>query len=426
MAATSRTLYQTLCVAVPKGLGGFVTIGLNGLLLTRMTPAEFGVYSICLLLVTLADGVLGAAIDMSAVKLASLHRLQDPRRAAAAEQWAAVFKIGLSLLLIGLLLPALPQLSQALFHRSDAALLLLAMTVAAAVLLMRSVFTHLQLRGRFAAYAGLELLAQSLRVAGIAAVLLWWQPSAWTLTLAALGGTGLAVLGGLGGLGIANLGLTPGRLRWSDGSELLHTLRWMLLTFALSSLYARLDILLLTQWSTIDQVGLFAAAQVFAFVPELFGMWLAVVFSPRVAPAQADATLRGLMLRVQSVVGAAAVSAGLLIGCVLTALPGSLPGKYAGAAELLMPLLLGALAGMVAMPVSVPFLMFAKPRFIVTFDLLSAPLLLLAYHLAIEHSGAVGAAWVSGCARLIKAAVLLASAWLWAHPARPEGLTQPL
>ena len=424
MSASARTLYQTACVAVPKGLGGVVTIGLNGLLLTRMTPAEFGVYSVCLLLVTLADGVLGAAVDMSAVKLASLHRLQDPRRAAAAEQWAAVFKIGLSLLLIGLLLPALPQLSQALFHRSDAALLLLAMTVAAAVLLMRSLFTHLQLGGRFAAYAGLEMLAQSLRVAGIAAVLLWWQPSAWTLTLAALAGTGLAVLGGLG-IAKLGLGLAPWRLRWSDGSELLHTLRWMLLTFALSSLYARLDILLLTQWSSIDQVGLFAAAQVFAFVPELFGMWLAVVFSPRVAPAQADATLRVLLLRVQSVVGAAALAAGLLIGGLLSALSASWLGKYAGVAELLMPLLLGALAGMVAMPVSVPFVMFARPRFIVTYDLLSAPLLLLAYHLAIDHGGAVGAAWVSGCARLIKAAVLLASAWIWAHPARPEELTQP-
>lgn len=423
MAATARTLYQTLCVAMPKGLGGFVTIGLNGLLLTRLTPAEFGVYSICLLLVTLADGVLGAAIDMSAVKLASLHRLHDPRRAIAAEQWAALFKVGLSLLLIALLLPALPHLSQALFHRSDAALLLLAMTVAAGVLLMRSLFTHLQLGGRFAAYAGLELLAQSLRVAGIAAVLLWWQPSAWTLTLAALSGTGLAVLGGLR---ISNLRFTPWRLRWSDGFELLHTLRWMLLTFALSSLYARLDILLLTQWSTIDQVGLFAAAQVFAFVPELFGMWLAVVFSPRVAPAQADASLRGLMLRVQSVVGAAALAAGLLIGGLLSALPGSLPGKYSGAAELLMPLLLGSLAGMVALPVSVPFVMFAKPRFIVTYDLLSAPLLLLAYHLAIQHGGAVGAAWVSGCARLLKAAVLLVSAWLWAQPARLERIKPPL
>ena len=39
-----------------------------------------------------------------------------------------------------------------------------------------------------------------------------------------------------------------------------------------------------------------------------------------------------------------------------------------------------------------------------------------AYHLAIGHSGAVGAAWVSGGARIIKATVLQVVAWLWARP----------
>ena len=420
MAAHAGTLYQTLCVAVPKGMGGFVAIGLNGLLLTHMAPTEFGVYSICLLLVTLADGVLGAAIDMAAVKLASQYRAHDQRRADAAEQWGALFKIGLSLALIGLMLPALTPLSQALFHREDSSLLLLAMAVALGVLVMRSVFTHLQLGGRFAAYAVLELLAQSLRVAGIGAVVLWWQPSAWTLTMAAVIGTGLAVLGGLH---IAKIGKVPWRLRWSDGRELLQTLRWMLLTFALSSLYARLDVLLLTQWSTIEQVGLFAAAQVFAFVPELFGMWLAVVFSPRVASAQADATLRRLMLRVQSAVGFCALVCGLLIWLLLCWLPEYLPHRYAGVADILIPLLLGAFGGMLVIPVTVPFVMFARPRFIVAYDVLSAPLLLLAYHVAINHAGAVGAAWVSGCARLTKAAILLAGAWIWADPARYEKLT---
>lgn len=415
-----RTLYQSACVALPKGLGGVLNIVLNGLLLTRMAPAEYGVYALCVLLVTLTDGVLGAAIDLGAVKLASVRRLHDPRAAAAAEQWAALIKMGLLLALLVLLLPVMSALSKALFQRHDAALLILALTVAAGVLMLRSIATHLQLAQRFTAYAAFELLAQAWRVGGIVAVLLWAEVSAWTLMLAALGATLLTLLGGVQLAGLRWPGVS---WRWSDGRELLRALRWMVLTFALSSLYARLDLLLLTQWSSIDQVGLFAAAQVFATVPELFGMWLAVVFSPRVAPAQANWTLRRLMLQVQSSVGLCAVVGGCGVWWLLHWQPAWLPASYAQAADVLLPLLLGSVVSMLAMPVTVPFLMFTRPRFIVQYDLLSAPVLLLVYHLAITHWGAVGAAWVSGCARVLKALVLLVYAWSWAQRVRAPKLT---
>ena len=47
--------------------------------------------------------------------------------------------------------------------------------------------------------------------------------------------------------------------------------------------------------------------------------------------------------------------------------------------------------------------------------LASLPLLLLAYHIGIGAAGAVGAAWVSAGARIIKAVVLQALAWHWAR-----------
>jgi O-antigen/teichoic acid export membrane protein len=408
-----RSLFQTVCVSLPKGLGGLLTVVLNGILLTRMTPAEFGVYAICLLVVTLADGVLGSAVDMSAVKLASQHRQHDARRAAAVEHWAAVIKFAISALVLLILSPLLAPLSAALFHREDPGLLLLALVVAAGVLMMRSVGLNLQLSQRFEAYAGLELWAQTLRVVGILAVLQWWQPSALALTLASLAGTVLAVLGGLR---IAGIRWPAEPLRWADGRELLLSLRWMLATFALSALYVRVDLLALTQWSTIEQVGLFAAAQVFAFVPELFGMWVAVVFSPRVMPCHADGSLRTLMRRVQGGIGALAVATALGVWLLLNWLPGWVPPAFASATDILWPLLLGALAGMVALPVTVPFVMFSRPGFILAYDLLTLPLLLLAYYWAIPQFGAVGAAWVSAVGRIIKSVALQLCAWAWAPP----------
>lgn len=417
-----RSLYQAVCVSLPKGLGGLLTILLNGILLTRMTPAEFGVYAVCLLICTLADGVMGSAIDMSAVKLASSHRLQDGRRATAIEHWAVLVKLGFSAGVLLLLSPWLTPLSMALFHREDPVLLTLALVVAAGVLAMRSVALNLQLSQRFEAYAGLELLAQALRVIGITAVLLWWQPSALTLTLASLGGTVLAVLGGLR---IAGLNWPTAPLRWADGRELMVSLRWMLATFALSAIYVRADMLALTQWSSIEQVGLFAAAQVFAFVPELFGMWVAVVFSPRVLPSHADGSLRPLMRRVQGSIGSLAVVAALLAWLVLQWLPSWVPRDFARSTDILWPLLLGALAGMVAMPVTIPFVMFSRPGFILAYDLLSLPLLLLAYYWAIRHFGAVGAAWISAGSRIIKSTALQVCAWTWAQPGLRTNLSMP-
>lgn len=406
------TLLQMACVTIPKGLGGVLTIVLNGVLLARMTPAEFGVYSVCLTLVILAEAVLGTAIDMSAVKIASAYSRCDMQRVVAVEQWAIIVKLGVSALTLSTLLAFAASASQALFHRHDPILLALTLSVAAGVLMMRSLSTHLQLRQRFGAYASLELLAQALRVCGIAAVLMWFDPSAEMLIWAALAGTLLSLIGGLQ---ITQLRWQHWCLEWSDGKEFLRTLRWMLATIAFSSLLSRIDLLLLTRWSSIEQVGVFAAAQLFALIPEMLGLWLTVVFSPRVVPARADGTLLRLMARVQICLGAFALVVGFGAWILLQSGAIGLPASYGQSTEVLMPLLIGALTGMLALPVTMPYLLFTRPRFTLAFDLLSLPLLVLVYHWAISESGAVGAAWVSGGTRIIKAVVLQASAWWWAR-----------
>jgi O-antigen/teichoic acid export membrane protein len=417
------SLFQAACVAIPKGLGGVLAVVLNGVLLSRMSPAEFGAYAVCLTLVILADGVLGSAVDMSAVKMTSARLLHDPRAAAAIEQWAVVFKLVVSVAVLGTALMVAGFLAEALFHRPSADLLLAALSVASGVLMLRSLFLHLQLKQRFVAYAGLELLAQTLRVAGVVAVLWWFTVSALSLVVAALVGTVLAVLGGMW---IARVRLQWPDLQWADGREFARTVRWILATFAFSSVLARIDVLMLTHASTIEQVGLFAAAAVFAQIPELLGMYLAVVFSPKVTPANANGTLPRLMRQVQSGLLAFALAIAFVAMCALQFGGELLPSAYARSADVFVPLLAGSLAGMVAMPVTVPFVMFVRPSFILKYDLLTAPILLIAYQYAIASSGAVGAAWVSGGSRMLKAAVLQTCAWMWAQydVRTPLGMTR--
>jgi O-antigen/teichoic acid export membrane protein len=409
----SSALLQVLCVAAPKALGGVLAVLLNGVLLTRLSPTEFGIYVLCLTFVTIADGVLGAAVDMAAIKLSSASRAQDPAHAAEVERWALLIKLGFVTGLIALLLPMARPLSTALFHREDPGLLILALTVTATVMALRSIGLHLQLAQRFPSYAGVELLAQSMRVAGIVSVLLWWQPSATTLTWAALCG---GVLSLIGGVGIARLRRRRWVMRAAVGRQLMHAAGWMLVTFAFSSVLARADLFLLSHWSTIEQVGLYGAAQVFASIPEMFGLWLSVVFSPRVAPARAAGRLRELLVRLQAALLALALALGAVFALVLRWAPEWLPASFAGASAVLPPLLIGALAGLYVMPFVVPCVIFLRPRFIFYLDLISLPLLMFSYYWAITHSGALGAAWVSAGARTIKAALLQIAAWQLSSP----------
>jgi len=55
--------------------------------------------------------------------------------------------------------------------------------------------------------------------------------------------------------------------------------------------------------------------------------------------------------------------------------------------------------------------MFMRPRLLLTVDLVTAPVLLVAYVLAIREYGAVGAAWVTSVSRLCKAGLAQLVAW---------------
>lgn len=407
-----RGLMQAACVVIPKGLGGVLTIALNGLLVTRMAPAEFGVYAVCLTLVALADGMIGSAVDMSAVKLASARRVHDEAAALALERLAAFFKLVLSVAIVALVALMARPLSVALFHREAPEILFVTALTAGGVLLLRSAFLHLQLAQRYRDFAAAELFAQSLRVAGILAAIAWFDATVESLAIAALAGTVLAVLAGAR--------LTGWRFRGpaftvADWREFWPTLRWLSLTLALSAMLSRMDLLLLTRWSTMDQVGVFAAAQVLAQIPEMLGWYLAIVCGPRIMPAVANGSLPALMARVQAALWVLAA-----IGAALTLLAVQqfahwLPARYALAGYVLLPLMIGALAGMCVLPVTVPYVMFARPSALFLYDLASLPLLLLAYRVGIDAAGAVGAAWVSALARIVKALVLQALAWRWSR-----------
>jgi hypothetical protein len=66
---------------------------------------------------------------------------------------------------------------------------------------------------------------------------------------------------------------------------------------------------------------------------------------------------------------------------------------------------------MAIFPLTLPFLLFVRPRFFFVMDCLSLPILLTLYIFAIKHHGALGAAWVTAASKVIKGLLAQIVAW---------------
>ena len=140
-----------------------------------------------------------------------------------------------------------------------------------------------------------------------------------------------------------------------------------------------------------------------------------MVFSAKIAPASASGQFPALLRKVQTACWSAAVLLwGGAFALVQIGTPW-VPAAYADSTTIMLVLLPGTLAAMCAFPVAIPYVMFVRPRFIFLLDLVTLPIVLLAYYLAIREAGAVGAAWVTGLTRFIKLSAIQYVAWKWAR-----------
>jgi len=402
---------EFLWVAIPKGLGGILMLLLNALLLRYLEPAAFGAYALCVAGILFADALIGSAFDLAVLRLAPQYRETDPVRAVAVEKAALLLKAAISLAAVAAIALFAAPLGGALLHdEMRGHLLVISAFGAFALLMLRSGLVYLQVRGEFALYGKLELLHGALKYGGIALLVITVMPHpGWILALFALA-PACAVLPlarryarEVGSARLARSGVAP---------ELLRFVKWSFLTFACAGILARADLFLLTILADLTEVGLFSGAQVYAIIPELLGTYLAVVFSPRVMPLLRRGEFVPFYRRVQLALLIVA-AASLLLALPLARWLGPLllPPEFAASVGIVLALLPGALASFITFPLTLPFLMFLRPRLLLTVDLVTAPLLLIAYIMAIREHGAIGAAWVTSLSRVIKAGIAQVASW---------------
>ena len=144
---------------------GVIFVG--GILVARLTgPAEYGVFSVAITVVLLCDGMIGAPLDMAAVRFSSWHAGEWTRT-----QRFEAMALQLKLLLAGILFlaalavrPAYGLLNE---HAPGGSFPMVAVLAATACLLTaRSAGTGLQIRHRFKEYSMLDLAQGVVRLLG--------------------------------------------------------------------------------------------------------------------------------------------------------------------------------------------------------------------------------------------------------------------
>ena len=420
-----KNLFQFGCVALPKIIAGASTLALNLILLRFVGPQSYGVYALCVATILVADAVLGSAIDFAVLRLAPTYQVSDLKRSVAVQQ-AALYSKLIGALIVGVLLAMLARpISQGVLHQPGTeSLVYISGISVVTLLLLRSAQVHLQVESRFGLYGALDFLHAFIKFGGIILVLMFKGPElALLLAFFAIGPAVVFLL----------WAVTAGRPIWQSSfpraaafRELFAFLKWFLITFGLSNVLVRMDVFCLTRWSGIAEVGIFSAGQVFVLIPQLLGTYLGVVLVPRAMPKWEAGEFHPLFRRVQM---ASLVAVVIAYGAAFALLgklgPLLLPPSFARSIHVILALLPAGLCGFLLLPLTVPFIMFIRPKFLFTMDCIAFLLLVPIYRYAILARGAMGAAYVTSAYACIKAAVAITLAWRWSHnrnPVRPEAM----
>ncbi len=409
---TQRGVVEFIFVAGPKIMGGLCTLIFNLIALRYLGPEQFGVLAVCVMAIILSDAILGAAIDMAILRLAPLYQISNPEYSLQVQQAGLLLKpLGAAVCGIVVFLFSRP-ICHVLFQREgEEKLLYLTLLAVLGLLLLRSAQMQFQVNRRFIGYGSADLLHHLVKFGGISAQLFWgWVSPAAILSYYAIGPCAVAIVV------LCTFGqrLLTVQVSLQAVSELLGVTKWYLLTIGLSTIVSRMDIFLVSAYASVREAGIFSAGQVVALVPQLIGTYLAVVFSPRVMPLWRAGSLFSFYRRFQFSIAVVCIAIYLAAWMGIHTLGGILfPASFSRSSLVILVLLPGALAALANFPLTVSFLLFAKPKFIFLLECITLPLMLGIYTQVIPRYGAVGAAAVTTSFALLKIACMQVAAWKW-------------
>ncbi len=401
----SKSAAEFVLVAVPKVLGAGIQLFVNVLLLRVLGPEISGVLFVCISSVLLGDAVLGSALDLAVLRLATGRNPADGQSALAVQKAAVLLKLA-GCVTFGLLAgPFARPISRIVFHsEAYSGLLFLSLAALFGLLLLRSVQTCFQVSRRFLLYGTTDLCHTALKFGGVGLIAVATSLTpAIVLTLYAAAPIVVAIAMIL----FAGKDVLTTPLHRGDVIRLLQLFKWYVGGAATGSVTSRMDLFLLSAFAGSRQAGVFSAAQTMIVPFQLLGMYLGVVFAPRVMPLWETGRLSSVYARFQTAIALLSVVCYVLAVAVGSAIISRIvPASFSGTSTLVFILLPSSLTSLINFPWTVSFLMFTHPRFLMCFDACALLILGVVYWQAVERYGAAGAAAVTSLFAIFKTCVL--------------------
>lgn len=362
MPAARKTLVDFLFVLGGK-FSNLTVVLLGGLLVARAAgPAEYGIFVVAMSLVLLGDGLLGAPLDLAAVRFFALHSA-EPGRVRGMEAMALQLKILLAALAFLGVCALRPLLALQWPAVSDPSFPLLTCGIALTSLLMaRSTATCLQNRREFRLYSAIDFLQGMLRAGGFIVLAWLGRPTAASfIGIYALAAAGAAA-GGWCFLGQWHLfGRWPGR---ADALRLMGYCGYTGGIVALGTITGRGDMMVLALQRGTGGSAAYGMASQLAQLLTQVAMYASVLTQPRILGLERQGRLRGLLALNLVVVGCVGLLV-MAVGGPWSILPRVLealgPG-FSGSAPLLRILLLGVVLDWVLLPLLMVYCLQVCPR----------------------------------------------------------------
>ncbi len=394
-------------IVAPKLLNGILLLMSNLILLQHLSPSEFGLYSLVVTTIIYLDAVIGSSFDMGIIKLASENREKFPQKAHNIERVGLFNKLILiSCFYLSTIL--LINLYDYVFKTSNFSVYIhLIFIIITAMLIYRSTLIYFQLRSHFGLYGGSEGIQLSGKYTGILITLFLGVTNSLALLVWYLIGPVIAVLKNLYHIRFFFFKKVGQYKKLSQ--ELRHYVFWFFITASIGTLLAKIDLFIIAKYMHMDDVGIFSSAYNLAIIPELFGSYIAILLSPRIMPYLKQGCFYQRYKKIQFFLYITAILGFVILYWFISLdFLYFLPQDYQQAPELISILLIGSFAGFITFPITLTFMMFNKPKFIILIDIISLPLLSLCYYYALKSHGLMGVAWVTALSHTIRAIIIQA------------------
>ena len=352
---TRKNLLEFILVLGGKAsIVGVIFVG--GILVARCSgPAEYGVFSVAATLVLLCDGMIGAPLDMAAVRFSAWHA-GEWQRTQRFEAMALHLKLLLAGILVAAALALRPAYESFHAHVADGSFPMVTVLIATACLLTaRSAGTSLQIRHRFKAYSMLDLAQAAARLLGfLLFAALGLARTSVFLAAYALAAVG-AALCGVGFLGQKYLlGPWPPR---PDASRMLRYCGYSAGIIALGTVTGRGDLLILATARGSASVSAYGLASQLTLLVAQVALYASVLTQPRIIPLARRGTLRAAFLTNLGLVALLALMGAFLMNpSLLHWATSRMFGKgFDQSVTLLRILLIGALLDLLMVPILMVF-----------------------------------------------------------------------